>query len=254
MKLSVIIITKNEEKNIAACLESVSFADEIVVLDSGSTDKTCDIARSFGALVTINETWPGFGPQKNKALDLATGDWVLSIDADERITPELKQAIINTINNPTADGYKIARLSQFCGRWIRHSGWWPDYVVRLFKRQSGRFTDVLVHESVVIQGQTKILSGGHFLHYPYENLEALIDKLNKYSSAAALTAYKKGKRTSLLGIFGHSFWTFIRIYILRKGFLDGWQGLVLAAMASAGNFFRYAKLYWLARKPLLDLE
>lgn len=252
MNLSVIVITKNEADNIAACLQSVDFADEIIVLDSGSTDDTCAIAKAHNAKVYVNEQWPGFGPQKNKALDLATGEWILSIDADERVTPELKVAILQTLAKPTADGYKIARLSQFCGRWIRHSGWWPDYVVRLFKKQSGRFTDVAVHEQVKIDGKTDVLAGGHFLHYPYENLEALIGKLNSYSSAAAKAAVERGKKTTVLGIFGHAMWTFIRIYILRKGFLDGWQGLVLAGMAAAGSFFRYAKIYWLGRQSAGD--
>lgn len=252
MKLSVIIITKNEADNIAACLQSVDFADEIIVLDSGSTDATCDIASAHNAKVYTNDDWPGFGPQKNKALDLASGEWILSIDADERVTAELKAAILQVLANPAADGYKIARMSQFCGRWIRHSGWWPDYVIRLFKKQSGRFTDVAVHEQVVINGTTGVLSGGHFLHYPYENLEALISKLNSYSSAAAKSAVARGKRTTVPGIFGHACWTFIRIYFLRRGFLDGWQGLVLAGMAAAGSFFRYAKIYWLARQAVTN--
>lgn len=252
-KLSVIIITKNESKNIADCLQSVDFADEIIVLDSGSDDDTCAIARTHHAKVYENKEWPGFGPQKNMALGYATGDWVLSIDADERVTPELKQAILDVLKQQAngalvSDGYRIARLSMFCGRWIRHSGWWPDYVVRLFKRESGKFTDVAVHEQVVIQGATGTINKGHFLHYPYENLEALINKLNSYSTAAAKLAVARGKRTTVLGIFGHAFWTFIRIYILRKGFLDGWQGLVLAGMASSGSFFRYAKIYWLRKQ------
>jgi glycosyltransferase involved in cell wall biosynthesis len=249
MKLSVILITKNEAAHIAACLESVAFADERIVLDSGSTDDTCAIARAHGARVEVSPDWPGFGPQKNRALDLASGDWVLSIDADERVTPELQAAIRQVLQDPHADGYRIARLSNFCGRWIRHSGWWPDHVVRLFRRDRGRFTDVAVHERVEVRGQTATLDGGHFLHYPYASLEVLIDKLNRYSTEAARAAYGSGRRTSLLGPFGHGAWTFIRIYLLRRGFLDGWQGLVLAGMAATGSFYRYAKLYWLARRP-----
>lgn len=246
MTLSVIIITKNEADRIAACLDSIAFADEIVVLDSGSTDATCAIAREYGARVECTADWPGFGPQKNRALDLATGDWVLSIDADEQVTPELAQAIRQVLRAPDADAYRIARLSSFCGRPIRHSGWWPDYVVRLFRRGAGRFTEAAVHERVVVQGRTGTLQG-HFLHEPYANLEVFIDKINRYSTEAARSAFERGRRTSLFGPFGHAAWTFIRHYLLRRGFLDGWQGLVLAGMAATGSFYRYVKLYRLGR-------
>lgn len=244
MTLSVIIITKNEEKHIAACLDSVSFADEIIVLDSGSQDRTCEIAREKGAKVVQTSDWPGFGPQKNRALDLATQDWVLSVDADERVTPELAQAIERAINQPAASAYKIARLSNFCGRWIRHSGWWPDHVLRLFKRGSARFTDVAVHESVQAQGPVAILDA-HFLHYPYADMDALITKVNRYSTDAARMMHQKGRRTSVLGAVGHAVWTFIRIYLVRRGFLDGREGLILAVTAACGSFFRYAKLYFM---------
>lgn len=247
MKLSVIIITKNEEQHISDCLESVSFADEVIVLDSGSTDKTVEIARRLGAIVQVSPDWPGFGPQKNRALDLATGDWVLSIDADERVTPELQAAIQATLLAPSFDAYQMARLSNFCGRWIRHSGWWPDYVTRLFKRGTARFTDVAIHERVQTTGSVGTLSG-HFLHYPYADLAALINKVNRYSSDAALMMFQRGKRTSLAAVVGHSVWTFIRIYVIRRGFLDGREGFVLAAVAAAGSFFRYSKLLYLARE------
>lgn len=248
VRLSAIVITRNEEAHIGECLDSVAFADEIIVLDSGSTDQTCAIARARGARVEVSSDWPGFGPQKNRALDLASGDWVLSIDADERVPPELAQAIRTALLAPEAEAYRIARLSNFCGRWIRHSGWWPDYVVRLFRRESGRFTDAPVHERVEVQGRVGTLSG-HFLHYPYASLEIFIDKINRYSTEAARAAFARGRRTSVLGPFGHGSWTFIRHYVLRRGFLDGWQGLVLAGMAATGSFYRYVKLYWLGRKP-----
>lgn len=248
MKLSVFIITKNEAAHIQACLESLAFADEVIVLDSGSTDNTCQIARAWGAKVVVSEDWPGFGPQKNRALALCTGDWVLSIDADERVTPSLEQAIRNELVNPQADAYKIARLSQFAGRWIRHSGWWPDHVLRLFKREQGKFTDAQVHERVEVNGTVHVLDG-HFLHYPYATLEVFINKINLYSTAAAQSAYERGKRTTVLGPYGHAFWTFTRHYILRRGFLDGWQGFLLAGMAATGSFYRYVKLYCLSRRP-----
>lgn len=249
MKLSVIVITKNEAANIAECLKSVAFADEFIVVDSGSTDGTVELARALGARVEVTSDWPGFGPQKNRALDLATGDWVLSIDADERVTPELAREIQDTLAAPRADTYEIARLSNFCGRDIRHSGWWPDYVLRLFKRGAARFNDAAVHERVVpVNGQPPLQLKGYFHHYPYDNLDALVTKINRYSSDAAAMMYAKGRRTSVFGALGHSFWTFVRIYLIRRGFLDGRHGLVLAVTAAAGSFFRYSKLMFLAEK------
>lgn len=244
--LSVIVITKNEARHIGECLDSVSFADEIIVVDSGSTDATCEIALTKGAKVHVTHDWPGFGPQKNRALDLATQEWVLSIDADERVTPELALAIGRTLANPAAQAYKIARLSNFCGRWIRHSGWWPDHVLRLFKRGSARFTDAAVHESVKASGAVAVLEG-HFLHYPYADLESMIAKVNRYSTDAAAMMHARGKTTSVLGVLGHAFWTFVRIYVIRRGFLDGKEGVILAVTAAAGSFFRYSKLWILNR-------
>lgn len=239
--LSVIIITKNESRHIGACLDSVAFADEIVVLDSGSADDTCDIARARGAKVHVSPDWPGFGPQKNRALDLATGQWVLSIDADERVTPELAAEIQRVIAAPDRDAYLVARLSEFCGRQMRHTGWWPDHVLRLFRRGKARFTDVAVHEKLVPEGEPGTLAG-HFLHYPYENIAALLQKVNRYSSDAAEMMYRRGKRTTVLGALGHGFWTFVRSYVIRRGFLDGRQGLIVSCAGATGSFFRYCKL------------
>ncbi len=246
MKLSVIIITKNEAAHIGDCIDSAAFADEIIVLDSGSTDATRDIAAAKGAKVATTADWPGFGPQKNRALDMATGEWVLSLDADERVTPELAAEIQRELARPRAQAYKMARLSNFNGRWIRHCGWWPDHVLRLFERGSARFKDVAVHESVVADTPAAVLQG-HLLHYPYANLEVFIDKINHYSSQAAAMMHARGKKTSILGATGHALWTFIRIYVIRRGFLDGREGFVLAAMGAAGSFFRYNKLLLLSK-------
>lgn len=263
--LSVIIITLNESAHIAECLDSVAFADEIIVVDSGSTDDTRDIASARGAKVVLTEDWPGFGPQKNRALDLATCDWVLSIDADERVTTELRTKIEAVLRAAAHTGpassagsdavasdrpmtaYRIARLSNFGGRWIRHSGWWPDHVLRLFKRGTARFKDVAVHESVVTDQPVATLDA-HFLHYPYASLEQFIAKINHYSSEAAAMMHARGKRTSVLGAWGHASWTFIRIYLLRKGFLDGREGFILAVMGASGSFFRYTKLLFLNKR------
>jgi len=246
LPLSVIIITKNEARHIAACLQSVSFATEIIVLDSGSTDGTIEIARQHGAVVHQSADWPGFGPQKNRALALATQAWVLSIDADERVTPELRHEMIETLAAPLYAGYFVPRLSELCGQPIRHSGWWPDYVLRLFLREQGHFTQVPVHERVEVRGQTSRLQAC-LLHYPYETLDVLLQKMNRYSTDAAQMMFAKGKRAGVPSIVGHSVWTFIRIYFLRRGFLDGRYGFVLAATAAAGSFFRYSKLMMLCR-------
>lgn len=246
MTLSVIIITKNESAHIGECIDSVSFADEIIVVDSGSSDATREIAAAKGAKVTLTADWPGFGIQKNRALDLATCEWVLSLDADERVTPELAEEIRRELAQPRADAYEIARLSNFAGRWIRHSGWWPDHVLRLFRRGKGRFKDVAVHESVQTSCAVAIMKG-HFLHYPYADLETFIAKINLYSSEAAAIMHARGKNTSVLGAFGHALWTFIRLYVVRRGFLDGKEGLMLAGMAASGSFFRYNKLLMLKR-------
>lgn len=249
MTLSVIIITKNEAAHIADCIASVRFADEIIVVDSGSTDGTRELAAGLGAKVTLTQDWPGFGRQKNRALDLATCDWVLSIDADERVTPELAQTIQQELLNPRAQAYKIARLSNFGGRWIRHSGWWPDHVLRLFKRGTARFKDVAVHESVQTSSAIVTLDG-HFLHYPYADLETFIAKINHYSSEAAAMMHARGKTTSVLGATGHAVWTFIRIYLIRRGFLDGKEGFILATMGATGSFFRYNKLLLLQKDKI----
>lgn len=247
MTLSVILIAKNEAHNIEACLDSVAFADEWIVVESGSTDDTAERARQWGASVVSTADWPGFGLQKNRALDLATGDWILSIDADERVTPALAQEIQATLTSAQFTAYNIPRLSQFCGKPIRHSGWWPDYVLRLFKRDTARFTDVAVHERVAPSGPVGHLKN-HFDHAAYDSLDGLLTKINRYSSDAAAMMHARGKRTSVAGIIGHSVWTFIRIYIIRRGFLDGRHGFVLAGAAAAGSFFRYSKLMFLSHR------
>ena len=244
MTLSVIIIAKNEARHIEACLDSVAFADEWIVVDGASTDDTAERASAWGATVIRTQDWPGFGPQKNRALDHATGDWILSIDADERVTPALAAEILSTVVSPSHDAYDIPRLSQFCGKPIRHSGWWPDYVLRLFRRGTARFTDAAVHERVVARGDVGRLRA-HFDHAAYDSLDGLIAKINRYSSDAAAMMHARGKRASALGAFGHAVWTFVRIYIVRRGFLDGRHGFVLAVAAAAGSFFRYAKLMFL---------
>ncbi|MBU3599565.1 glycosyltransferase family 2 protein [Polynucleobacter sp. 30F-ANTBAC] len=245
MGLSVILITKNEEANLKDCLESVSFANEIIIVDSQSTDQTISIAQSFGAKVEITPDWPGFGPQKNRALDLATQDWVLSIDADERVTPELKKEILEILTATSSqDCYAIPRSSWYCGRFMKYSGWYPDYVDRLFKRGTAKFSDHLVHERLLPNGAVGHLKN-HFLHYSYRNFEQVLKKVDTYSTAAALQAFKKGQTGSLTQALLHGFWAFFRTYIVRKGFLDGQYGLALAISNGATSYYKYIKLWQL---------
>ncbi len=243
MSLSVILITKNEEANLKECLESVSFANEIIVVDSQSNDKTQEIAQSFGAKLEITSDWPGFGPQKNRALNLATQEWVLSIDADERVTPELKEEILAVISSKdTANCYAIPRSSWYCGRFMKHSGWYPDYVDRLFKRGTAKFSDHLVHERLLPDGSVAKLKN-HFLHYSFKDFSQVLKKVDAYSTASAEQAYLKGKRSSVGKAIGHGLWAFIRTYFLRLGFLDGSQGLALAISNAEGTYYRYIKIW-----------
>jgi glycosyltransferase involved in cell wall biosynthesis len=243
-KLSVIIITKNEAANMRACVESVAWADEIIVVDSGSSDGTPDICRALGTKVYEHD-WPGFGPQKNRALDYATGDWVLSLDADERVPPDLRAEIQSAVNEGRSDAYEIPRLSSFFGRYIRHSGWRPDYVTRLFKRGVGRFSDDLVHERVIVTGSTAKLRHS-ILHESFRDAEELLDKINHYSTAGALMLHNKNRTASLKRAVAHALWAFLRSYVLRAGFLDGREGFMLAVSTAEGSYYRYVKLMLLA--------
>jgi glycosyltransferase involved in cell wall biosynthesis len=246
--LSAIIITRNEKKNIAACLDSIQFADEIIVVDYDSTDSTPDICREKNAQVVITTDWPGFGPQKNRALGLAKGKWILSIDADERVTPELAteiQQVIQQLNNQHT-AYTLPRLSNYCGRWIKHSGWYPDPVLRLFQREHAQFSDDLVHERVILQTSEAISSlSNHLLHYPFQNLETVLAKINHYSSAGAQMRHEKGQKSSLRKAIFHGLWAFVRTYFIKRGFLDGREGFILAVSSAEAAYYRYLKLLYL---------
>jgi glycosyltransferase involved in cell wall biosynthesis len=245
--LSVILITKNEARNIEACLRSVAFADECIVVDAGSTDATCDLARAMGAQVTVTPDWPGFGPQKNRALALARGTWVLSIDADERVSDELGAAIRAVLARPgDRVGYELSRLSSFCGQWMRHGDWYPDRVLRLARRDRARFSDELVHERLQVDGPVGRLAGD-LLHDTMPNLHDAIDKMNRYSSGRAQDQARNGRSGGLASALGHGLWAFVRCYLLKRGFLDGRFGLVLALYVAEGTYYRYLKLGLLAR-------
>lgn len=242
--LSVIIITLNEAENIRACLESVSWADEIVVVDGGSSDETVAICQTFSAKILINSDWQGFGHQKNLALQHATGEWILSLDADERVSPTLRDLIQHTITQPTADAYLLPRQAYFLGKAMRHGGWWPDYVLRLFRRGSGEFSKVLVHESVITQGKVAKLQQP-LIHYSYISLEQLLGKINHYSSAGARQGCEKGKQGGLAKALARGAWAFFRAYCLRAGFLDGSAGLIAAISKGEETYYRYLKLGYL---------
>jgi glycosyltransferase involved in cell wall biosynthesis len=245
-QLSAIVITRNEADNIGACLDSLSFCDEKIVVDCGSTDSTVEIARKKGARVEIHD-WRGFGPQKNFALSLATGTWVLSTDADERVTRELAAEIDRAIAYTLADGFELPRLSSFCGRDMRHSGWYPDYVLRLFRRGKARFDDALVHERVICEGSLLRLKEP-LIHHPVQKLEDALARMDRYSTASADALVASGRRVSFFAGIGHGLYAFVRTYILKLGFLDGAEGFLLAVANAEGSYYRYMKAWLAARR------
>jgi len=241
MTLSVIIITKNESAHISGCLQSVAWADEIIVLDSGSQDDTVELCRAVTDKVYSTD-WQGFGIQKQRALDKATGDWVLSIDADEIVTPELKAEIQQAMQSSDINGFEIPRLSNYCGRAMRHGGWFPDYVLRLFRREFGQFTNHVVHERIVVEGNIARLNTP-FLHDAFVDFEEVLHKVNNYSTLGATVLYDRGVRSSLPKAIMKGLWTFIRTYFLKAAFLDGQQGLMLAISNAEGAYYKYVKLW-----------
>jgi glycosyltransferase involved in cell wall biosynthesis len=244
-RLSAIIITLNEEANIAACLDSVAFCDERIVVDGGSTDATAAVAAAKGARVVVRP-FDGFGPQKGYALSQAEGDWVLSVDADERVSAELAAAIKEAVVDAGLDGYEVSRLSYFCGRPMRHSGWYPDYVLRLFRRGRGRFTEDLVHERVVCDGRVGRLAGV-LHHHSVDRLEQALSRVDRYSTAGAAMMVASGRKVTFASGISHGLWAFLRAYVLRLGFLDGREGFLLAVANAEGTYYRYMKT-WLARR------
>ncbi len=240
-KISVAIITHNEERNIRDCLESVKWADEIVVVDNGSTDGTIKVCQEYRARV-YQESWKGFSAQKNSAIEKTTNEWVLSLDADERIGPELRQEIEKVLQEePPVDGYWIARKNYFLGRWIRYCGWYPDRNLRLFRKSRGRFTERAVHEKVEVQGKTATLIYP-LVHETYRSLSDFLIRSDRYSTLAAGEMQRQGRRYR----FGNAFFrpplTFLQMYLLRAGFLEGYWGFLLSVLYSYYTFAKYAKL------------
>ncbi len=248
LSLTAIVITKNEERVIRRCLQSVSWADEIVVVDSGSTDDTVAICREFTDKV-VEAEWRGFGPQKALALGLATQDWVLSLDADEYLAAGSGDAIRAAIaGHPETRAFRLPRVSSYCGRWIRHGGWAPDYVTRLFARGQARFSDDLVHERLQVDGPVATLDVSLY-HEAFVDLEEVLRKVDHYSTLGARALYERGRRASLGEAVAHGLWAFIRTYFLKRGFADGREGFMLAVSNAEGAYYRYAKLMLLHNSP-----
>lgn len=241
--VSVAVITKNEEKNIEKLLESVKDFQEIVVVDSFSNDSTVEICKRYTDRI-YQKAWEGFALQKQFAIEKTTLDWVLLVDADEVVTEELKMEIVERISNKNFDGYYIPRKNFFLGRWIRHSGWWPDYTLRLFKRQKGRMQIRQVHEKVIVEGKLGYLNSP-LLHYTYNSLNEFITKMQNYSSLAADEVVKSDKKIYkiVLKMFFSPVFTFLKMYIFRLGFLDGIRGFLLAVLYSVYSFLKYAKAW-----------
>lgn len=246
------MIVKNEAQDLAFCLNTVKdWVDEIVILDSGSTDETETIARRFGAKFYSNTQWPGFGPQRQLAQSYVKSDYILWLDADERVTPELTHEIQAAISADTPNTlYSINRLSDVFGKKIRHSGWYPDYVVRLYKVKETHYSDDLVHESVIVpQGFTVQKLQGHLLHYTYKNLHHYLVKSANYAKAWADQRQQQGKKSSLWTAYTHAIACFVKMYVFKAGFLDGKHGLLLATLSAHSTFIKYADL-WIRRKSI----
>jgi glycosyltransferase involved in cell wall biosynthesis len=239
--ISATLITHNEERNIAGALLSLPWVDEIVVVDDGSSDATVDICRRFTGKI-FHRDWTGYADQKNFAVQQARHDWIFSLDADERPSPELCAR-----RGFSAQGYRIPRVAFFMERWLRHGDWYPDYQMRLFDRRHGRWEGGRVHESFKTSGKTGVLDG-EIRHYTYRSLSDYLKRLETYSTLAALDYEQRGKTATPLKLLGNPIATFMKAYVLRRGFLDGLPGFVVAVMGSVSVFFKYAKLYELQLK------
>ncbi|MBK6915427.1 MAG: glycosyltransferase family 2 protein [Ignavibacteriales bacterium] len=243
-KISVIIITKNENQNITDCLNSVKWADEIIIIDAESSDDTIELAKKFTDKVFIKK-WNGYSDQKMYALSLAKNEWVLSLDADERITDELKNEIIFS-DLSIADGYKISRANYFLGRLIRGCGWSHDYQLRLFRKSKTKVTERMVHEGFIVDGKISELKSS-MLHYSYRNFHDAVNKINKYSTLEAQEKYQR-KKVNGFTILLNPFIAFVQFFIFRKGFIDGTYGLLVSIMHAMTKMMMYMKMWELQKK------
>jgi glycosyltransferase involved in cell wall biosynthesis len=244
--LSVTIITRNESAHIESCLASVDWADERLVVDCGSTDDTVALAERAGARVVVHD-WPGYSAQKNFAASQATHDWILSIDADERVTPELAREIQHLLQSvPSAPGYRLPRITWHLGRWFRTTDWYPDHQLRLYDRRRGRWTPRRVHESVDVDGRPEYLTH-HLQHYAYRDIAHHLDTMNRYTTLAADDMFEAGRRVGAADVIVHPIAAFLRNYLLRRGVLDGVPGVIVSAMNAYYVLLKIAKLWELGR-------
>ena len=243
--LSVVIVTKNAASQLAACLDSASFADEMLVIDSGSSDGTAELAAQRGARVMQKE-WLGFGRQKQFAVEAARHDWVLCLDADERVSEPLRAGILAALATPAARAYAMARCNRFMGRWLRHGEGYPDWSLRLFDRRHARWSDDPVHEKVLTEAPVTRI-GGDLLHDSAETLDSYLNKQNRYTSLQAEALFKAGTRAGVAQLLLSPLLRFAKFYFLRLGFLDGTAGLVHIAIGCCNSFHKYAKLMALQR-------
>ena len=251
--LSVVIITKNAARQLAACLESAAFADEMLVVDSGSNDGTAEFAEKHGARVLQKKEWLGFGPQKQFAVEAARHDWVLCLDADERVSERLRLSILEALAAPAAQAYAMPRCNRFMGSWLRHGEGYPDWSLRLFDRRHARWSDDPVHEKVLTDAPAARIEGD-LLHDTAESLAGYLDKQNRYTSMQAEVLFKAGKRAGVAQLLLSPLLRFVKFYFLRLGFLDGTAGLVHIAIGCCNSFYKYAKLMALqqSKKPFQD--
>ena len=251
MKLTVTVITRNEATNIAAALDSVSWADEIIVVDSHSTDETVAIARRHATRVDVRD-WPGYSAQKNHAAGLASNDWILSIDADERVTPELAAEIRATLQaEPPARGYRIPRVTNYLGRWIRSTDWYPDYQLRLYDRRAGRWNGRRVHESVALDGTPGVLRS-ELQHHAYRDISHHLATIDRYTTLAAEQWREEGRRANVFSALVHARLAFVRNFILRRGFRDGAAGFLVSVLNSYYVFLKFAKLWELQHRTTAE--
>lgn len=241
VSLSAVVITLNEEPNIERCLVSLAFADEIVVLDSFSTDRTVEIAKRFTDRISLHK-FVGYSDQKNAVMEMAANEWVLIVDADEVVTPELAAEVRKAIESDRFIGYRMPRLTHFLGKPIRHCGWYPDYIVRLARKSRSRFGDRLVHETLEVDGPIGTLRHD-LIHYTYRSLDDLFRKIIDYSRAAAMQKFRDGERFRLSKLLFAPGLTFLKKYIIKQGYRDGFCGFLICALSQTGVFLRYAMLW-----------
>lgn len=244
--IAVALIVKNEAKHLQACLETVhDWVDEIVILDSGSTDATERVARTFTDKFFVNQDWPGFGPQRRLAQSYVESDYLLWLDADERVTPELKSSILAAVDQNKLDTiYQMSRLSWVFGRYIRHCGWYPDRVLRLYPTKLTQYNDALVHEKVEVSSNMKVKNlSGDLTHFTYNDIHHYLVKSAGYAKAWAEQREKKGKKSSISQGILHALGCFIKMYVVKAGFLDGKQGFLLSLLSAHSTFVKYADLW-----------